>query len=111
MSRSIVERLRDMQHEISFVVQATTGKTKELFLGDETLKRAVARSLEVVGEAAKHVPADFRAQHPEVPWRAIAGMRNRLIHDYGNIDYELIWDVVETKLESLQTELRRILED
>jgi uncharacterized protein with HEPN domain len=77
MSRSIDERLRDMELEVSFVVQATMGVTKELFLGDETLKRAVARSLEIIGEAAKHVPADFRDQHAQIPWHAIAGMRNR----------------------------------
>jgi uncharacterized protein with HEPN domain len=59
MSRSIAERLGDVHDEVMFVIRVTAGVSKESFLSDETLKRAIARSLEIVGEAAKHVPADF----------------------------------------------------
>lgn len=60
---------------------------------DETLRRAFVRSLEVIGEAAKKVPDDVRATYPAVEWRAMAGMRDRLIHNYFGVDLELVWDV------------------
>ena len=63
------------------------------------------RSLEIIGEAAKKVPEDFRAQHPQVAWRAMAGMRDRLIHDYFGVDYDLVWDVVCTRIPTLRDRL------
>lgn len=57
-------------------------------------RRAFVRSLEITGEAAKKVPEDFRTRYPEVEWRAMAAMRDRLIHDYLGVDFELVWDAV-----------------
>ena len=68
------------------------------------------RSLEIIGEAAKKVPEDFRAAHPAVEWRAMAGMRDRLIHDYLGIDLELVWDVVQNRIPELRAHLLAILE-
>jgi uncharacterized protein with HEPN domain len=79
--------------------------TQAEFLGDETLKRAFVRSLEIIGEATKQIPDDFRAKYRHVEWRAIAGMRDRLIHDYLGVDYDIVWDVVTTKVPVLQPEI------
>jgi uncharacterized protein with HEPN domain len=79
-------------------------------MADETLRRAFIRSLEIIGEAAKKVPADFRAQYPVVEWRAMAGMRDRLIHDYFGVDYELVWDVVQKRIPQLRDQIASILE-
>jgi hypothetical protein len=65
---------------------------------DETLRRAFVRSLEIIGEAAKKVPEDVRATHPVVELRAMAGMPDRLIHNYFRVDFELVWDVVQRRV-------------
>jgi uncharacterized protein with HEPN domain len=84
--------------------------TLDAFLADQTLQRAFVRSLEIIGEAAKKVPDDFRNAHPNIEWRAMAGMRDRLIHDYFGVDLELVWDVVRNKVPELRAQLGRILE-
>jgi uncharacterized protein with HEPN domain len=76
----------------------------------ETLRRAVVRSLEVIGEAAKRVPPAFREQYPMIQWRAMAGMRDRLIHNYFGVDYELVWDVLENRIPELRSPIASILE-
>jgi len=71
----------------------------------------IGRSLEIIGEAAKKVPPEFRAQHAAVDWRAMAGMRDRRIHDYFGVDFELVWDVVRSRIPELRRQLASILED
>ena len=64
---------------------------------------AVVRQLEIIGEAASRVSANYRIAHPEIPWRQIVGMRHRLIHDYRNVDLVKVWDVLQNELEPLKT--------
>ena len=78
--------LRHILAEADYLLNQCTGLTFERFVTDETLRRAFVRSLEVIGEAAKKVPDDFRAQHSSIEWRAMSGMRDRLIHDYLGVD-------------------------
>ena len=86
--------LRHILVEADYLLDKSAGLSYDAFAADETLRRAFVRSLEIVGEAAKKVPEDFRAEHPAVEWRAMAGMRDRLIHNYFGVDFELVWDVV-----------------
>jgi len=74
------------------------------------MKRAFVRSLEIVGEAVKQIPDEFRARYPQVEWRKMAGTRDRLIHDYLGVDYELVWDIVQNKIPALKKAMQEIVE-
>ena len=99
--------LRHILVEADYLLGQSAGLTFETFVADETLRRAFVRSLEIIGEATKKVPEAFRAQYPTVEWRAMAGMRDRLIHDYFGVDYELVWDVVQHRIPELRTQSKR----
>ena len=101
--------LRHILVEADYLIGRSGGLSFEAFSADETLRRAFVRSLEIIGEAAKKVPEDFRASHPSVEWRAMAGMRDRLIHDYFGVDFELVWDVVRQRIPKLRDQITLIL--
>jgi len=103
------EYLRHILAEADYLLDSSRNLSRERFLRDETLKRAFVRSLGIIGEAAKKLPDEFRAKHPEAEWHAMAGMRDRLIHGYFGVDYDLVWDVVDTKIPALKREIERIL--
>jgi len=102
--------LRHILVELDYLLDQSQGLSFEPFAADETLRRAFVRSLEVIGEAVKNLPEEFRAAHPEVDWRPIARMRDRLIHGYFGVDYQLVWDVVQEKLPELKRKIQRIID-
>ncbi len=85
----------------------TEGKTA--FLADTRTQDAVVRNLEIIGEAAKNVSTDLRAAHSGVPWRALSGMRDKLIHEYFGVNLEVVWRVVERDIPELKQHLGEIL--
>ena len=76
---------------------------------DRTLGLATLRCLEIVGEAASHIPESLRQQHPQIPWQQIIGTRNRLVHGYDFVDYDIIWSTITEDLPPLIAELEKIL--
>jgi uncharacterized protein with HEPN domain len=109
MSRSPLEYVRHMREEAAYLESEAKVLSRESLLSDERAKRALTRSIEIIGEAAKQVPDDYRANHPQIQWRYMAGMRDKLIHAYFGVDYDIVWDVAANKAPALRKHLEEIL--
>ena len=89
-------------------IASYTVEGREAFLSDGKTQDAVIRNIEIIGQAVKGVSEDTRALEPAVPWRKIAGMRDKLIHEYFGVDIALVWDVVEHELPVLRPQLEQL---
>ncbi len=109
MSSDVRLYLEDIRERTAKVLHYTDGMSRKDFFSDEKTYDAVLRNLEIVGEAAKHVPADVRTRHPEIEWKKIAGLRDFLVHAYFGVDDDIVWDIVDNKVRTLQIEIQRVL--
>jgi uncharacterized protein with HEPN domain len=106
--RSDQDYVHDMQEAARRAVSYCAGMTYEQFLADERTQDAVVRNLEILGEAAKLVSSELRLGTPAVPWRAVARMRDRLIHAYFGVNWDIVWDVVTGDLPPLVERLQTL---
>ena len=111
MSKAPAEYLKHIADECLYIISVTGDLSKEEFLNDETLKRATIRSLEIIGEATKKIPADFKVKWDLIQWKNMAGMRDRLIHDYLGINYSIVWDVIKNKIPELNKQIQEVLSE
>jgi uncharacterized protein with HEPN domain len=100
--------LDDVRVACAKIGRYLAGYDQAAFLADEKTIDAVVRNLEVVGEAVKQLPAEFREQHPRIPWRQIAGLRNRIVHDYAGVDLEIVWHISQEALPAFLLQIREL---
>ena len=101
--------LRDIFAAMIAIQEFIEGMDFETFIEDDKTASAVIRKLEIIGEATKNVPEEIRQNYPQVPWRQMAGMRDRLIHSYFGVDYSLVWETVKSQIPLLQPVIVQIL--
>jgi len=104
-------RIADILDCIVKIQRYTNGYTFDDFQDDDKTIDSVLRNLEIIGEAARHVPAEIRAQHSDLPWVEMLTMRNIVIHEYHGVNLRIIWQTVKEDLPPLLPRLKRILED
>ena len=101
MSRDEIMYLQDIAENCKKILRFTKGFTQPDLIQDEKTYDAVVRNLEIIGEAAKHIPENLRKQLPDIEWRKAAGLRDMLAHAYFGIDNDILWDVVQNKVPQL----------
>lgn len=101
--------IRHIFDEINFIMDKNKGLKYENLMKDETLKRAFLRSLEIIGEAAKNISMDFREDHSDIKWKELAGLRDKLIHEYFGVKWEIVWDVIGNIIPKLKRQIETIL--
>jgi len=101
--------LQDVLEASEKITNYTKDMSFDEFTRDEKTKDAVLRNLGVIGEAVKNIPEDFKKKHEEVNWRAIAGMRNKLIHEYFGVSPEIVWETVRNDIPALGLQIKKML--
>ena len=103
-----VEDIADAMEKAEILLQDVI---YDQFEADFRINFAVVRALEIVGEATKRLPMTLRDQHPTIPWKQMAGMRDRIIHGYDTVDLEIVWDVVKQDIPHIKPQIQQILRD
>jgi len=106
-----VEYLKHIRDECEYILAATDKITYDLFIHDETLKRALVRSIEIIGEAAKNVSPSFRTTQTEIDWKKMTGMRDVLIHGYFGVNYTIVWDVIINHIPGLYDQIQELIKE
>ncbi|MDO9538372.1 MAG: DUF86 domain-containing protein [Thermoplasmata archaeon] len=109
--RGDIEFLKDVDEAIKRIMDYTYGIDYEDILEDTKTQDAVLRNMEIIGEAVKNTSSDFKQKHKKIEWKKIAGMRDKVIHFYFGVNWDIVWDVVNNKLPILGEEIMKLLEE
>lgn len=108
--RSSTDRLDDISESCQAILRHAP-QDRTLLDADEVLQAAIVRWTEIIGEAANHVGDELRNRHPEVPWRQITGMRNRIVHSYWEVDTDILWNVANVEIPRPAEQVRKIRDE
>ena len=111
MKRNHKLYLKDIIDSIKAIEEFIEGMSFEEFKDDDRTSSAVVRKLEIIGESTKQLPEEIKQKNPELPWKEMAGMRDRLIHSYFGIDYELVWKTITKRIPETKPLIKKILEN
>ena len=111
MSRRSELRILDILDAIDRINTYVQGQEYNDFLDDMKTQDAVARNIEIIGEAARSLPQDFKNRHSDIPWKEIVGMRNIVIHEYFGVMPDVVWDVIKNELPKLKQNMQKILKN
>jgi uncharacterized protein with HEPN domain len=111
MKRSVRSRLNDIMRAIDGAAETIGGADFETFQSTFYMSRTIERCVEIVSEATRHVPEEFRARHPEIPWRQIAGVGNVLRHDYERIDQRIMWEIATVQFPRLRLVIMELIRE
>ncbi|OPY36406.1 MAG: hypothetical protein A4E35_01945 [Methanoregula sp. PtaU1.Bin051] len=103
--------LNHILDEIELIRSVCTDLSFDDFRASKEKEHTITRSLEIIGEAAKNVPEQVKKKHPEIPWKFMAGLRDKIIHGYFAINYDIVWDVITRKIPDLEPKIREICEE
>ena len=95
---------------IGWIEKEIKDVSKDKFIQNVPTQDIVIRRLEIIGEATKNLPSDFKKRYPDIPWKKIAGLRDKLIHGYFGIDLELIWEIVKKDLPPFKEQIEKIIQ-
>ncbi len=111
MKRNYTLYLKDIIECINNIENFVNEMHFEEFISDDKTSSAVIRKFEIIGEAVKKIPDEIKINYPNIPWKEIAGMRDRLIHFYFGVDYKLVWETIKKRLPELKSFIEKILQD
>ena len=103
--------LQDIQNSVFKIFKYTDGIEYNDFISNDMIKDAVERNFEIIGEAVKNLSEDFRNKYSNIPFKQIAGMRDKLIHDYFGVDYEIVWKTIKDKLPQFNADITKLIND
>jgi len=109
--RDIKLYVRDILEAIKAIEKFVEGMDFENFKEDDKTSSAVIRKFEIIGEATKNIPQSIKEKYPHIPWKEMAGFRDRLIHFYFGIKYDIVWDTIKLRLPELRNNIEKVLKD